>query len=180
MAAGDKEKEGGGWMSDYDTFPMGLSAEEGLDIASKPGFKSYSYHVPCIIHASREEWDKVLQIIINIIPSEGKLPGNDLVSDMNLLLHAYWRFGKKAMGISMWRRGAIGFPYTKSENGELVVRCNVARIAKVFHLSHHDCERAYDENIYPQLDGLRKSDVFERRSEAAIAVIRDYASQCID
>ena len=41
-------------MSDYDTFPLGLTAEEALDIEKMPGFKSYDLHVPNIIHSDAE------------------------------------------------------------------------------------------------------------------------------
>jgi hypothetical protein len=50
MASLKDDCQDGGWMSDYDTFPLGLTAEEALDIEKQPGFKSYDLHVPNIIH----------------------------------------------------------------------------------------------------------------------------------
>ena len=49
---------GGGWMSDYDTFPLGITAEEGLEISKQPGLKSFDGYVPSMIHASAAAWDR--------------------------------------------------------------------------------------------------------------------------
>ena len=54
MAMLKDDCQDGGWMSDYDTFPLGLTAEEALDIEKMPGFKSYDLHVPNIIHSDAE------------------------------------------------------------------------------------------------------------------------------
>ena len=41
----------GGWMSDYDSFPLKLTGEMGLELMSEPGFKTYGGHVPALIQA---------------------------------------------------------------------------------------------------------------------------------
>jgi hypothetical protein len=65
---------GGGWMTDYDTFPITLDAEKGLEISKEPGFKSYSLHVPNVIHAPPEAWDRVLQSMFKTLSDDPKVP----------------------------------------------------------------------------------------------------------
>lgn len=172
---------GGGWMSDYDAFPLNLDGEEGLRISKEPGFKSYSFHVPCIIHAPREAWDKVLHLMVDIMPDHGRLPGNDLVTDMYLLLHVYQESGKEKMGVTEWKVESVGYPYLHTEDLDdpRAVNCYQANQAKVAHFSHHDSARAYEKGYYPKLKDLKESQVLERRGEAALKVMKDYKEQCL-
>jgi len=54
--------DGGGWMSDYDVFPLSLNGEMGLALEQSGTFTSYAHHVPCLIHASAKEWDRILHL----------------------------------------------------------------------------------------------------------------------
>jgi len=46
MGALNGDCQNGGWMSDYDTFPLNFNVEEAKEIEKKPGFKSYNKHTP--------------------------------------------------------------------------------------------------------------------------------------
>lgn len=173
---------GGGWMSDYDTFPLGLTPEEGLEIAKQPGFKSYGLHVPNIIHAPSEAWDSVLHAMFKILPEKGG-PGNPLVTDMLILLQAEGQFNDESIGITVWKRESGNFMYKlpQNETDPLELNCEAAKMVKVAHLSHHDCQAAYEKyHVYPRLDGLTSSNYLDRRGEAGLALMKDYREQCLE
>lgn len=174
------ENGGGGWMSDYDTFPLGLSAEEGLEIAKQPGFKSYSLHVPNIIHATHKAWENVLQKIIESLPEErGK--GVGLVTDMFMLIKVKDKYTKEELMITEWKRESSSFVYKRPKNAteDLLVNCKAAKAAKVAHISHADCEEAYEKyHSYPRLDGLNSGNYLNRRGEAALVFMKHFADQC--
>ena len=48
LAMAVNEDENGGWMSDYDFFPLTLTGDLGLELAKRPGFKSWAAHVPTL------------------------------------------------------------------------------------------------------------------------------------
>ena len=174
--------EEGGWMSDYDTFPLGLTAEEGLEIAKLPGFKSYSIHVPNIIHADQVAWGRVLSAMIRVFP-ETWGPGV-LVTDMLMLRDAKNRYNDESMMITEWKRDSGSFMYNlpKNETDDLEINCEAARSAKVAHLSHSDCHKAFETyHTYPRLEGgVTMENLLERRGEAALVLMKDYRENCLD
>lgn len=179
MASISNDSEGGGWMSDYDTFPLGLTAEEGLEIAKQPGFKSYSLHVPNIIHATAAAWDRVMHAMLRVMPEEyeKRQPGDPQVTDMLMLLDAKNQFDNESMMITEWKSESRGFMYNETT---LEILCDAARLAKVAHLSHADCETAYELHTYPQFDGLNSTNFIEKRGEAALKYMNDYREQCLE
>ena len=72
--------ESGGWMSDYDTFPMDFDAQIGARIGKYGVFTSFDSHIPSLISASKYEWDRVLQLIIKEL--EGMTKEDGFTSDM--------------------------------------------------------------------------------------------------
>lgn len=73
---------GGGWMSDYDTFPTNFPLKEGKDLPNGGKFTSYQSHVPSLIAASAEEWERVAKLLVEAIPRIE----NNVKSDMYALL----------------------------------------------------------------------------------------------
>ena len=67
----------------------------------------------------------------------------------------------------------------KNATEELKVNCKAAKAAKVAHISHADCEQAYIKyHSYPRLDNLNSGNYLDRRGEAALALMNDFAQQC--
>ena len=61
---------GGGWMSDYDTFPLDFNAEVGSKFINGDGeFMSLSSVVPALIHANREEWERIVYAMMELLES---------------------------------------------------------------------------------------------------------------
>ena len=176
---------GGGWMTDYDTFPISLDAEKGLEISKEPGFKSYSRHVPNVIHAPAEAWDRVLESMLKTLPDDpSKPPDYDMpkVTDMLALKKAESMYSRESMMITVWEKGAEGFIYkdVKDKNDPLEIDCELAKKKKVAHLSHFDTHQAWKQHKYPRLEGVTRGNFMNRKSEAALVLLKDFKEQCLD
>ena len=183
----------GGWMSDYDTFPLGFSAEEGLEIAQRPGFKTFGRHVPNIIHAPSDAWDRVLHALFEVMPESTNNIDKDYdkdheecpyITDMCMLLYAQKKFGIKAIGITYWEHESVdGFVYNTMDdkNQPLEIDCSYADRFKVAHLSHASLGKAFNEkHNYPRLDGIGDGSLVERRHEAALVMMEDFRKSCLE
>lgn len=180
-------------MSDYDTFPLGFSAEEGLEIAQRPGFKTFGRHVPNIIHAPSDAWDRVLHALFEVMPESTNNIDKDYdkdheecpyITDMCMLLYAQKKFGIKAIGITYWEHESVdGFVYNTMDdkNQPLEIDCSYADRFKVAHLSHGSLGKAFNEkHNYPRLDGIGDGSLVERRHEAALVMMEDFRKSCLE
>mmetsp|Transcript_3250 Transcript_3250/g.4991 ORF Transcript_3250/g.4991 Transcript_3250/m.4991 type:complete len:317 (+) Transcript_3250:113-1063(+) len=182
LAMAMNEDEHGGWMSDYDLFPLTLTGEMGLKLAEEPGFKTWAGHVPALIHSDRESWDKVLHMMMDNIPEDRKA-GMPMVTDMFLLQFLH-EFHKKEMNVTEWRSKVLGgFPYAppSEEHDEPVINCKLAKMAFAAHLSHHDVEEAMEKwHKYPKIEGMKSWEHTERRGEAARVMMNDFRDKCLE
>jgi len=170
----DGSTGGGGWMSDYDTLPLDFGAEEGRQLAMEHHgqFTSYKDHVPCLIHASRGEWNRVIHLIMDVLPKHVDANASDMVS----LQKVRYTFGDES-GI-VWRQLVVPtFAYKKMENGGIVVDCERCKGMKAVHLSHHGTMAAWKAGLYPDID--KKLGIINGRGEAANVFMKDYREQCI-
>lgn len=84
---------GGGWMSDYDTVPLNMNAEDfGKELPNDGRFTTYQRHVPSLIVGNNEEWKRVSQALLHegvVAKNNAKLgisvAGRQLFSDMYAL-----------------------------------------------------------------------------------------------
>lgn len=172
----------GGWMSDYDTIPLSLHVNQGMRLQEDPGFKSYDTHIPDLIHASRESWDHVTDLMIRSIP-QGDLPAEVLVTDMHMLQFLYIFAGPTKMGITHWGSNvARGFPYSPAavEGGQPEIDCDEARLHLAAHLSHHDVIEArnvletYPNVGFPDVPDTEEITMsVEKRGPAARRMVAD-------
>ena len=163
----------GGWMSDYDAFPLELDGTQGLELAKAPVFTSYSNHVPCLIHASREEWDRILHLMLDSLPEDH----GRTATDMQSLIKIGKDIGVEEAGM-IWKDETYRtFGYRRNENDELEVKCDELVGMKVAHLSHRGTTDAWKQKTYPEID--RELGPMNGRGEAARVFVNDYNAQCL-
>eukprot|EP00563_Minutocellus_polymorphus_P009690 CAMPEP_0181024072 /NCGR_PEP_ID=MMETSP1070-20121207/2378_1 /TAXON_ID=265543 /ORGANISM="Minutocellus polymorphus, Strain NH13" /LENGTH=342 /DNA_ID=CAMNT_0023101107 /DNA_START=30 /DNA_END=1055 /DNA_ORIENTATION=- len=132
---------GGGWMSDYDTVPINMTAN-AVDFAELPNeakFTTYQNYIPALLVGSAEEWERIAESLVQegIDSKEnGRLRianGNNLFSDM-FAMEAL--VGKRQLITSEHKVGeATQLPI--SEKG-----CRyINKRQKAIHFSHHSVSR---------------------------------------
>lgn len=174
----DGEEAGGGWMSDYDLFPVGLTSERGVDMSKDGTFKSYSLHVPCLIHASSEEWDRIIHLMIDVIPET--MEPDKKVTDMFMLQDVDKKLGRSQM---IWTKDVFEpkFLYSADENGVLAYDCNDLNSTLAIHLSHHTVYDAFENNLFPKsIEGVNSvEDAAWNRAELAALLTDRKKVDCI-
>merc|ERR1712157_517036 len=134
---------GGGWMSDYDTFPLFSRAKlDGNNLPNDGQFTCYSRHVPNLVSGSEEEWSRMVQLLYYSY----KLHPDVFWSDMLALLEVHdWLSGYvyQKDSISLEK---VYIDELRSENGierpfALSAKCEVLLNMRAVHFSHADCER---------------------------------------
>lgn len=170
----------GGWMSDYDVFPLTLTAEKGLELQDD-GFQTWAAHVPALIHADKESWNKIINLMIDEIPTDFP-PGSAYITDINMLQFLHFSKKKKEMNVATWKMYVNpGFPYKPGKDGALPeIWCEKAQKALAAHLSHHDVMEAMEKfHNYPYVEGLEPSQHTEKRGPAARRMMADYHNICL-
>jgi len=173
---GDSDDDkGGGWMSDYDTMPLELNSENGIKLASENDgqFTSYSSHVPCLLYGSRDEWDRVILLMIELLPEKCNARASDMLTFLKV------RQEVKEEGGILWRHSVVKtFPYKHGEEDDtLVVDCEQCQGKLIAHFSHKGSMDTYRNGVYPKAVS-DKLGVINGRGEAANLFMDDYRSQC--
>eukprot|EP00551_Chaetoceros_affinis_P007855 CAMPEP_0203673758 /NCGR_PEP_ID=MMETSP0090-20130426/13674_1 /ASSEMBLY_ACC=CAM_ASM_001088 /TAXON_ID=426623 /ORGANISM="Chaetoceros affinis, Strain CCMP159" /LENGTH=351 /DNA_ID=CAMNT_0050539475 /DNA_START=65 /DNA_END=1120 /DNA_ORIENTATION=+ len=168
--------EDGGWMSDYDLFPLNFPAEESYELIEQNGqgrFTSYAYIAPALVYASNSEWDRVVKLLMEGIgPFEGHL------SDMYVF--------KEMVEVTV--RSDVGLVYPPDGKGALVNRlgfevydtngnldCETLIQQKAIHFSHFRTSEAYRLGVFP----IKEGDPSQNRGLAADVFMRDFKQQCL-
>ena len=170
----------GGWMSDYDLFPLTLTSEKGRELMKQPGFKTYGKHVPALIHADTSSWERIVQMMI-----ENVKPDMDLsfISDMMVLKFLHEHYSEEQMGVSTWEVDLWdGFPYKKVQGEQHpVIDCELVKNHLAAHLSHSGVHKAYVvTHTYPHIElEIKEAEHAEYRAQAADVMMNDM-NQCTE
>ncbi len=174
LAMASLDNEDGGWMSDYDVFPLELDAEKANELTVDGKFRSYALHIPCLIHASRAEWDRVIHLMIDVLPEER----GTFVTDMLTLQNVDFELGRSKMEWTL--DVASNFLYSLDENNERYLDCGKGERKLAVHLSHFGCSEAWKDGFYPLTDGIENAEgAVESRADAAAYMMNDYKDGCI-
>jgi len=171
---------GGGWMSDYDVIPLGLDAKKGLEISKTDNFRSYAQHVPSLIHASRAEWDRIIHLMMDLVPVTKSSHG--IISDMYSLMTVREKLGKQSDMMIWTNEVEGGFPYTKNAEGWPWMKCKKLLRVKATHISHRATKDSFGWGNYPKLEDPPKDDheAVEKRGEAAAAFMKQFNEKCLN
>jgi hypothetical protein len=185
LAAAHDDDPMGGWQSDYDTFPLSLTAEKGLELMKMPGFKSWTKHVPSLLHGDQDSWNKMVDIMIDHIKDD--LDTKFRISDMVIIMYLKDHFDLKDLGITVWEGKVYsGFPY-HPDKIEPTIDCDTAKEYLAAHISHASSQADYNvKHTYPKLGGkgvvvLGENVHYsaEYRAEAATVMMEDFKKECM-
>ena len=183
LAMANDDNPMSGWMSDYDAFPLLLTGEVGHELMSMDGFKSWSVHVPTLIHADKLSWERMIDYMIKVISPDLAI---EKITDMLVLEYLYNKFSEEELNIKTWEVMTFEGAYVYKRNEEsnkVEIDCDGANFALASHLSHHDTREAIIHGIFPKLEGMKEGDVqagTERRAEAATIMMKDYRTKCFN
>lgn len=178
MAVDDNPR--GGWMSDYDLFPLTLTWERGMEIMKQTGFKSYGGQVPALIHSDQESWDKIVQMMIKTVSPTLDL---DFISDMMLLLYLHQHYSEQEMGVTAWEYSIWKkLPYVRVDGQEdPKIDCEVVKTHLAAHLSHRAVQEGFEvTHTYPKIkEEIKEGEYAEFRAQAADVMMKD-VDQCLE
>jgi len=163
---------GGGWMSDYDTFPTNFPMDESKTLPNGGNFTAFQSQVPSLIVGSADEWLRVTKLLMAVIP---RTPYK-LKSDMHafvVIMHE----GTHNIDFSM--NVAKGFIYKKAHTADSPreVDCDRMSFGKAIHFAHVYCKWDYDAGKYP-VNVTSMYEVNNHRGQAARIFMADWRKQC--
>jgi len=133
---------GGGWMSDFDTFPLYSNPlADGLKLPNEGKFTCYSRHVPNLVSGSASEWNRMSDLIflsyklhqdthwsdmLAFLEIHEKVNGYIYHEDSIPLERLYWK---------ELNEGGISRPFALSS------KCKDIAGKRAMHFSSADCKR---------------------------------------
>ena len=162
-----------------DFFPLRLTAVIGKELGSVQGFKSWSVHVPTLIHADKKSWNKITDLMVDTISKDLNI---EYMSDMYMLEYLYKHHSEEELGITSWERLTYaGFPYKHTDGEPIRLDCFGAMSRLGAHLSHSDTHKAVNDGLFPKVDGCKARDLhscMNKRAEAANIMLRQFREVC--
>ncbi len=176
----------GGFMADYDTFPLDLNAEVGSKFINGDGeFTSLSSVVPALIHANKEEWERIMHVMMELL--ESRQDDEEGIITDNVML------GKVKKHLGLFKAGRFappgsvvvpGLPYVYEEiedENDRKLKCDALKNKLAIHFSHKSTDEAFRYGTFPIKSDINSlEDAMERRSSAALIMLNDRKRQCPD
>lgn len=157
---------GGGWFSDYDTFPLNIKVKDGFELPNGGKFTSNEQHVPSLQSASAKEWTRLTRAMIHGIAT---FEGDEKLTDMNVLKQLI----RKRNLDGHFKRMLVfnGFPYTSPN----IVDCGRLKNKIAVHLSHAASKIALEEGLLPN---VAKGEHAQSRAVQARELRTQWLIQC--
>jgi len=168
---------GGGWMCDYDTFPTNFPMNEARKLPSNGKLTSFEFHVPSLVSGTAEEWSRVAEELIRLMPKVEE----EIKSDM----HAFEVIRKEGSRHQVDFREAKlnmreGFLYKEAFSSDLPreVDCEAMATGRAVHLAHRYTHESFDRGMFPLPRVKDYRTAFRHRGEAARVFMADWRDQC--
>jgi len=167
---------GGGWMSDYDTFPTNFPINEAKTLPNNGNFTSFQEHVPSLLSGTAEEWTRVAVLLMKSIT---RVESPNPKTDMHAFLVIKNEGIHNVMFLSERLHMEQGFLYKEalSHDSPRSVNCETMARGRAIHLSHKSIRDACLKGMFPVLD-ISLGMAFIRRGKAARIFLADWRHQC--
>lgn len=142
----------GGWMAEYDTFPMGITVTTGFNLPNNGRFTAYEMHIPSLLSGTAKEWERVSQLVLGQVENEMKNPVGTVqrngYSDMMALKDIHDENGESVI-FQEPLHVLSTYPYImNNEDNSNIIDCPVLTRDNIWatHLSHFATEQAIDDS----------------------------------
>lgn len=165
-------QEGGGWMSDYDTFPTNFPTNDAFELPNEGHFTSFEAHVPSLMSGTQDEWTRVTKLLLDAIPRAQEQFG--LPSDMNTFL-VIREEGDHDIEFGVpYHNIRPGYHYKEPRK----VDCDAMRAGRAIHFSHQKTHEAFAQGLFPiDLEPNAKPSK-DHRAEGSLIFMDDWRNQC--
>lgn len=137
----------GGWMSDYDTYPLFSNPKNhGIQLPNGGKFTCYANHVPCLISGSLSEWQRMSELLLFSYQMHTKEFWSDMLAleEIRSTLGGYIGLKETVTADQPYRdmnlRGPSNLeildPYSLKD------ACESTKGKRAIHFSHASCKRA--------------------------------------
>mmetsp|Transcript_10670 Transcript_10670/g.13502 ORF Transcript_10670/g.13502 Transcript_10670/m.13502 type:complete len:329 (-) Transcript_10670:142-1128(-) len=169
----------GGWMSDYDLFPLGFSSEDSQKFVESNvhgTFSAFAGPVPALLYASQKEWQRLVDLMLDAIPNQ-----TGFISDMIVLKKIIANIGKEGVGIYYRPDTFVSTRCFHLYNQYGQIECDgIDESLKAVHFSHHCTYGSFEAGVFPIKKGIHKGeDAIQNRGKATDMFMKDYMRQCL-
>mmetsp|Transcript_40780 Transcript_40780/g.59603 ORF Transcript_40780/g.59603 Transcript_40780/m.59603 type:complete len:197 (-) Transcript_40780:48-638(-) len=159
---------GGGFMSDYDVYPLHKQVSKGLPLPNGGKFTNYdpnpSSGVPSFQSGNAEEWDRMVNELMKYVP----LHKGEFYSDMFALRD----FNLENPGTFGRCPKIIGHTHLMvTEDGHIDCEKYVGLIG--FHLSHESAAQTLEKGFFREVEGAKSRAVYAKR------FINKFRKECV-
>jgi len=154
----------GGWLCDYDTFPLNIQVEDGFELPNNGKFTSYEAHVPSLLSGSAEEWRLLTQTLMD---ESERYKGDEILSDMNVLSQLIEKGIIDGSQELVWNGYALSSPD--------VIVCRQLHNKKAIHFSHGQSHFAVENGLLPKIP---KGQHAETRGTTSREFLKLWRTQC--
>ena len=163
---------GGGWMSDIDTYPTNFPIDEGLNLPNEGKFTSFQGFVPSLISASGDEWERVAKLMIEDIPTSKQSFKSDMMILYDLMTQDSHDIDFKWAGFEF-----VSKPHDILTNkGD--IDCKRSGKGRAIHMSHFSMAKIFGAGLYPVKTG-HKNVIYENdRAAGAKALMDKWRESC--
>ncbi len=156
----------GGWLCDYDTFPLNVQVEDGVTLPNAGKFTSFEAHVPSLLSGSPEEWRKLTQALLN---ESKRYIGEKKLSDMWVLSQLIERGVIDGSQALVWN----GYPLSSPDT----IVCRLLQDKKAIHFSHSQSHLAVQNGLLPNIPAGMHA---QTRGTTSRQILKLWRSQCLD
>jgi len=168
---------GGGWISDYDTFPTNFPMDESKTLPNGGNFTSFERHVPSLMVGSADEWLRVTKLLLAAIPKIPQKEKTDMLAFLVIREEGTHNIDfRRPVTMNM----AKGFPYKKARTADspMEVDCRLMSLGKAIHFAHSYSRDSYKEGKFPLNVTSFEEATFHHRGQAARIFMSDWRKQC--
>ena len=167
----------GGWMSDYDLFPMHFTGDESYNLIERNGngrFTSYANWAPALNYGTKNEWNRLIKLIIKFMSP--KVFNGPQFTDMYVFRQLAQDLGDTVGIIYEPDEFVSRLGFKVYETDAHTLNCEILKDQKAIHFSHYSTDVSNREGRFPlKNDGQRPS---QNRGRAAGIFMNDLYEQC--